>query len=273
MWEREAIGLADGPFESRDGPPARWTAAEPQGSSGEAQASESLRLSECAAQRTRAASVLIVEDHELLAEALALALSGRGFDCTVAQLGGPVTVLEQAAQLRPALVLLDLGLADADGVDLVPGLRAIGARVLVVTGCLDASRVGSALALGASGWVSKAQPFESLLDAAEAVMRNRPPLGDARYDELIELGTARLKAEHELKQRMAQLTARERQVLWALAEGESAAEIARTFFVSIGTVRTHIQAILGKLGVSSQLAAVARVRSLLVPDDSPRRPS
>ncbi|MHB8313531.1 MAG: response regulator [Candidatus Dormibacteria bacterium] len=219
----------------------------------------------------KAAPILIVEDHELLAEALALALSGRGFDCTVAQLGGPVTVLEQAAQLRPALVLLDLYLADADGADLIPGLRATGARVLVVTGCTDESRVGSALALGASGWVSKAQPFEGLVDAAEAVMLNRPSLGDARHEELIELGAARLEAERELKQQVAQLTARERQVLWALSEGESAAEIARTFFVSIGTVRSHIQAILGKLGVSSQLAAVARVRLLLAPDDSPRR--
>jgi DNA-binding CsgD family transcriptional regulator len=70
---------------------------------------------------------------------------------------------------------------------------------------------------------------------------------------------------------MAQLTVRERQVLWALSEGEGAEQIARAFFVSIGTVRSHIQGILGKLGVSSQLAAVARARLLLAPDDAPKR--
>ena len=217
------------------------------------------------------ASILIVENHDLLAEALVLALSDRGFDCTVAQLTSAVPVLEQAAQLRPALVLLDLNLDDADGLDLIRGLRAIGAKVLVVTGCTDESRVASALALGASGWVSKAQPFERLLDAAESVMRDRPLVGDARYAELIQLGTARLEADRELKQRMAQLTVREREVLWALSEGESAGEIAKALVVSLGTVRSHIQGILGKLGVSSQLAAVARARSMLTPDDVPRR--
>ena len=289
MWERGAVGLADLPGESQGGPPDRWTGPGPQVGSGEAQASDltfrtsegparcaesgsdELGPSECAAQPTRASSILIVEDHELLAEALVLALSARGFDGTVARLSGPVTVLEQAAQLRPALVLLDLNLDDADGLDLIPGLCATGARVLVVTGCTDESRVGSALALGASGWVSKAQPFETLLDAAEAVLRNRPLPCGARYGDLVELGTARLQAQRELKQLVAQLTARERQVLWALSEGKSAAEIARTFFVSVGTVRTHIQAILSKLGVSSQLAAVARARLLLTPDDAPRR--
>lgn len=227
--------------------------------------------SEGSAQRAKATAILIVEDHEMLAEALVLALSDRGFDCAVAQLTSAVTVLEQAAQLRPALVLLDLNLDDADGRDLIPGLRATGARVLLVTACTDESPIASALALGASGWVNKAQPFERLLDAAESVMRNRPLLGDARYEELIQMGRARLEAEREVKQRMAQLTVRERQVLWALSEGEGAEQIARAFFVSIGTVRSHIQGILGKLGVSSQLAAVARARLLLAPDDAPKR--
>jgi DNA-binding NarL/FixJ family response regulator len=119
--------------------------------------------------------------------------------------------------------------------------------------------------------VSKAQPFEHLLDAAESVLRNRPLLGDAEYEELMQLGRVRLEAEREVKQGMAQLTVREREVLWALSEGESAGDIAKAFVVSIGTVRSHIQGILGKLGVSSQLAAVARARLLLTPDDAPRR--
>jgi DNA-binding NarL/FixJ family response regulator len=226
---------------------------------------------ECLAPRTQAASILVVEDHEMLAQALALALSSRRFECTVAHLTGLETVLDQAAQLRPALVLLDLNLDERDGRDLIPRLRAIGARVLVVTGCTDESRIAAALALGASGWVSKAQPFEHLLDAAESVLRNRPLLGDAEYEELMQLGRVRLEAEREVKQGMAQLTVREREVLWALSEGESAGDIAKAFVVSIGTVRSHIQGILGKLGVSSQLAAVARARLLLTPDDAPRR--
>ncbi len=236
----------------------------------EQRATEPCRLSESSDHRAEAASILIVEDHAMLAEALGLALTDRGFNCVVAELRGQATVLEQAAHLRPDLALLDLGLDGADGLDLVSGLRAVGARVLVVTGSTDESRLASALALGASGWVSKAQPFERLLDAADSVVRGQSLLSAARYDEMIELGRARLADELESKQLMAQLTPRERQVLWALSKGETAEEIARAFFLSIGTVRTHIQGILGKLGVSSQLAAVAKARSLLSSADASR---
>ncbi len=218
-----------------------------------------------------AVSILIVENHEMLAEALHLALSARGYSCRVAQLSGREAVLEQAAEFRPDLVLLDLFLDDADGLELVGGLRATGARVLVVTGCNDEGHVAAALALGASGSVSKAQPFECLLDAAEAVLRNRPLMADADYLELVRRGRERLQLEQGIKQKLAQLTSRERQVLWALSEGESAGDIAQAFFVSVGTVRTHIQGILGKLGVSSQLAAVAMARLMLSPDGAAPR--
>ncbi|HEY6538133.1 MAG TPA: response regulator transcription factor [Candidatus Dormibacteraeota bacterium] len=212
-----------------------------------------------------------MENHELLAQALSLALADRGFHCTIAPQHDRSALVAQAVELRPALVLLDLFLDDADGLDYIGDLRATGARVLVVTGCTDESRLASALALGASGWVSKAQPFERLLDAAESVIRGRPLVTDVRYQELLQLGRAHLQAERELKQRMAQLTAREREVLWALAEGESAKDIAKTFFVSVGTVRTHIQGVLGKLEVSSQLAAVAQARLLLTSENGPPR--
>lgn len=207
----------------------------------------------------------------MLAEALELALSARGYRCAVARLDAGRSVLQQAAELRPQLVLLDLFLDDADGLDFVAGLRATGAKVLVVTGCNDEGHVAAALALGASGWVSKAQPFEHLLDAAEATLRNHPLIPEADYRGLIERGKERLIVEQDARRRLAQLTARERQVLWALSEGESAGAIAETFFVSVGTVRTHIQGILGKLGVSSQLAAVAMARLMFSPDGAPPR--
>jgi DNA-binding NarL/FixJ family response regulator len=272
VTEAESSWFAGQDTPSRAAPTVQWSPSE-EGQVGASEAPASVRsqLSEYPLEGPKAAAILIVEDHEMLAEALVRALSDRGYECTVAQLTSTASVLEQAAQVRPALVLLDLNLDDADGLDLIPGLRATGAKVLVVTACTDQSRVASALVLGASGSVSKAQPFERLLDAAESVLRNRPLLSDARHGELIQLGTARLKAEREVKQRMAQLTARERQVLWALSRGEGADEIARAFFLSIGTVRSHIQAILGKLEVSSQLAAVAQARLLLVAEDAPKR--
>lgn len=213
-------------------------------------------------------TVLIVEDHELLAQTLALGLCGRGFTCTVATVAGPASIIEQAGRVRPSLVLLDLQLDGIDGIDLIPALRALGARVLVVSGCQDHPRLAAAIALGAAGWVSKTEPFERLLEAAEAVGRRWHPHDP--QDDLLELGNGWLQAHRELQADFAQLTARERQVLWRLSEGASAQEIAQVLSVSVGTVRTHIKATLSKLGVSSQLAAVARTRSLLAFADGNR---
>ena len=209
-----------------------------------------------------ARKVIIVEDHELLAQTLALGLASRGYESRVVEPGPAVTVIDQAADFRPDLVLLDLDLGSVDGLELVDRLGALGAAVLLVTGCSDESQLGAALALGAVGWVSKSEPFEQLLALSERALRRDPLLPPARRSELVRLGRSRLKQQRDLKARAAELTSRERDVLAALLAGKSALEIAEEFVVSLGTVRSHIQAILRKLGVSNQLAAVAAVAQL-----------
>lgn len=208
--------------------------------------------------------VLIVEDHRLLADALALGLGDRGLECRVAELVSAAAVAAQALDWRPGLVLLDLDLGEIDGLDLVQGLRVAGAQVLVVTAVQDHARLAAAVALGACGWVAKNGPFEDLLQAAELAARDRPLVPPEHRRALAELGRRRLDEDRSLKERTGQLTSRELEVLEALAAGRTAAEIAAGFVVSLGTVRTHIRSILLKLGVSSQLAAVALTRPLLL---------
>jgi DNA-binding NarL/FixJ family response regulator len=219
------------------------------------------------------ARVFIVEDHQMLAEALALGLVSRGFECRMADLFSLEATLSDAAHWGPALVLLDLDLGAADGLSLVRKFRAIGARVLVITGCRDESRLAAAIALGAAGWVNKTEAFEQLLVAAERAARDEPLLALVRREELTELGREQLKAEADLRTRAALLTPREREVLAAIAEGSSAQVVADQFVISLGTARAHIRSILIKLGVSTQLAAVAIARQLvatrrgIAPDD------
>jgi DNA-binding NarL/FixJ family response regulator len=210
----------------------------------------------------RSKRVLIVEDHQMLAEALALSLGARGFECHVAEALARESVIAQAARQRPGLVLLDLDLGDTDGLDLVPGLGARGARVLVVTGYTDEARLAQAVALGVTGWVSKTEPFERLLDAAEVAMTGRRRFPGDNLGRLGDLGRSRMAEQRELRRRLSELTSREHEVLAALSEGRKADEIAEQFYISVGTVRSHIHSILTKLGVSSQLAAVALVRPL-----------
>jgi DNA-binding NarL/FixJ family response regulator len=208
--------------------------------------------------------VLIVEDHRLLADALALGLQDRGLPCRVATLGKASQVVQQAVEWRPTLVLLDLDLGPIDGLDLVGGLRSAGARVLVVSGCRDEARLAAAVALGAVGWVSKSGPFEELLQAAELAARDQPLVAPTRREALAVLGRRHLDGALDLKARMGLLTDRELQVLGAMADGLSAQQMAERFVVSIGTIRSHIRAVLTKLGVSTQLAAVALAQQLAV---------
>lgn len=254
--------LSSGPKEhanSREMTEAPGFSARAEGESVQAAAQQSTLWDQRGADLA-ARSILIVEDHALLAHTLLLGLAGRGLTARAARPGGAEAVIEQATYLRPVLVLLDLDLGGVDGLDLLPALRALGARVLVVTAERDESRLAAAIALGAYGWVSKTEPFERLLEAVEMILEGRPLLTRAGLQQLATTGRERLEEDRDLKDRMALLTAREHEVLRALEEGHSAQDIARQLVVSIGTVRSHIRAILTKLGVSTQLAAVALAR-------------
>jgi DNA-binding CsgD family transcriptional regulator len=78
-----------------------------------------------------------------------------------------------------------------------------------------------------------------------------------RRDDLAAEGRSYVAQHGDVWSRIAALTPREREVLNGIIRGETAEEMAESFVISIGTVRTHIRAVLAKLGVSSQLAAVA----------------
>jgi DNA-binding NarL/FixJ family response regulator len=205
--------------------------------------------------------VLIVDDHELLAESLRLALDAEGYDVIVPGVVA-ADVLAAAQAMPPDVVLLDLdlGVHGGDGAALVEGLAVGGARVVVVSGTPDRLRVAACLESGACGYVSKGAPLEDLIDAVRVAAEGDDVMPDAqRQDLLAELRQARVERRRELAP-FAELTGRERFVLAQVIEGRSATEIAMSAYVSEATVRTQIRAVLGKLGVRSQLAAVAAAR-------------
>ncbi len=201
---------------------------------------------------------LIVDDHGVLADGLAMALSAEGLPAKVHVPTSPEGVLASVAEEPPHLVLLDLDLGlDRGGVDLVAPLRALGPLVLVLTGSTDRLVHARCIEAGASGVASKAEPFDRLLDAIRRTARGESPMGKLRQQELLdELRRARAARSERLAP-FERLTPKEASVLLALADGRSAEAIARASYVSLATVRTQIRGILVKLGVGSQLAAVA----------------
>lgn len=209
--------------------------------------------------------ILVVDDHALIATTLVLALRAQGKDAHHVPVANAVTILAEAGRHRPGLVLLDLYLgSDTDkaaptGVDLVAPLRALGWHVLIVTAARDERAIAAAIAQGAAGWVSKAEPFEHMLRMALDAAAGRDVLPRAVRDKLLQLHWEQQQRSDGVEQRLARLSARERQVLDRLAAGQPAATIAQEFTVSLATVRAQIRAILAKLEVSSQLAAVAMV--------------
>lgn len=206
--------------------------------------------------------VLIVEDHELLAQSLAVSLRGDGVDVVISS--GPTEddVIESARAHASELVLLDLDLGGlvGDGAGLIGPLRDLGARVAVLTGSNDRLRHAECIEAGALGVLHKSMAYHDLLAAiAEALEAETLVPAREREAMLAELRAQR-RADQERLGTFSRLTNREQQVLAALMDGRSAEQIASDWVVSVATVRSQIRSVLMKLGVNSQLSAVALAR-------------
>lgn len=214
--------------------------------------------------------LLIVEDHELLAGTLALALRHRGLEVETAAGPTPGAVVERTRQLAPVLVLLDLDLGPTlgSGLDLVGPLSAVGGRVVMMTGVTDRARLAACVEAGAAGIVAKTTAFEALVDAVRRAAEGETLLAPEERHALLADLRAHRRAEGHRMAPFGALTPREQAVLAGLVAGDPAEAIAARSYVSMATVRSQIRAILLKLGVRSQLAAVAMAREAGWPPDA-----
>ncbi|PZT69317.1 DNA-binding response regulator [Streptomyces sp. SW4] len=231
--------------------------------------------------------VLVVDDHRIFAESLAAALAAEP-DVEVAAAGsGPAALrcLERAAsegrRFDVLLVDADLGGQGAgarpaapvpvpeagedglvDGLSLVTGVRSAqpGVRVVVLAEKDDPRRAALALQAGASGWVAKDCSLSRLLTVIRGVLRDETHLPPALLTGVLRELTAARKHRTESERLVESLTPREREVLRCMVAGLGRKAVAERLYLSPHTVRTHMQNVLGKLGVHSTLAAVALAR-------------
>jgi DNA-binding NarL/FixJ family response regulator len=214
--------------------------------------------------------VLLIDDHEILAQSLRLALEREGHAVQKVEVGPVRAMLDAATAFRPDVVLLDLDLGPAAGptLPLIPRLRELGACVVMLTGVTDPLALAACVEAGADGLADKSASFESLLELVDRAVQGMALLAaDQRERLLAELRQSRA-ADAERLAPLSTLTRREAEVLRQLVEGKTAEAIAAESFIALSTVRTQIRAVLQKLGVNSQLAAVAIARRANWPGSS-----
>jgi DNA-binding NarL/FixJ family response regulator len=198
--------------------------------------------------------VLVVDDHEMVAESFRRALSAADGMEVVDVVDTVARAIAAAAEHRPDITLMDYQLPDGTGAEATAGILANqpDAKVMLLTGSGDRHALHDALRAGCIGYLEKTSPLERLIEAVRAVA-----VGEAVISPE-ELGRA--LSEERSPAARHQLTPREQDILRLIVEGLSNRAIAERLTLSVHTVRTHVQTVLSKLGVHSKLEAAALAR-------------
>lgn len=205
--------------------------------------------------------IAILEDHVLFAESLELALTVEGYDVRRIQIPqkeqAPGTLITPVLRWRPRVALLDLDLGQfGDGEKLIAPLSRAGVNVVVVTASVDRARWGEAVRYGARKVLSKSRPLNDILATVRRINQGLQVMPREEREELLRAWAVERSHLLSMQTRLDQLTVREREVLAHLMKGRTVREIAVSGVVSEATVRTQVKAILAKLDVTSQIAAV-----------------
>jgi len=207
------------------------------------------------------ANLLLVEDHTLLRQAIALAIARNLEMLTVLQAGSLAEarrLLDDGNGTSVDIAIVDLSLPDGDGIDLIRDLHARnpGTMVMVLTASLEPLEYARAVEGGAAGVLHKSASLDDIDRSVRRLQEGEWLLPPAEIVRMLRLATHHRMQEHEAEAIIAQLTAREREVLDALADGLSSKDIAAQLSMTVETERTHMVNILSKLGVHSRLQAL-----------------
>lgn len=211
--------------------------------------------------------VLIVDDHPLFRSGLKAALESTGGTDVVAEAATAAEALEAVARQIPDVVVMDLALPDASGIDVTRQLTALhpGLPVLMLTMSDDDGSLLAALQAGARGYLVKGAGAGEVLHAVRTVAAGGAVFGPQTAERLTAL--LREGRRHDAEQLFPALTAREAEVLELIARGLDNHRIARQLVLSEKTVRNHVTHIFDKLQVTTRAEAVARARDAGLGDE------
>ncbi len=197
--------------------------------------------------------VLIVDDHQMMAEGIQAALEAEPDIRVVATVGTAADAVAAAAAHHPDVVLMDFRLPDRDGSQAAADVRRStpGAAIVMLTGFGDDATLTRAIDAGCAGFVHKSSDIDTVVDAVRRARAGEPVFS---ADDLAKL-VRHLRGDSPAVG--SDLTSRELEVLQLLAEGVTTDTLAERLYISKHTARSHVRNILAKLGAHSKLEAVA----------------
>jgi two-component system NarL family response regulator len=190
--------------------------------------------------------VLLVDDHAIMREGLAAVLAGNGGMEVVGQAGDGKGALQLFSELNPDVSIVDLRMSPMDGVEITQAMREANpnARVILLTTYDTDEEVFRGLRAGAASYLLKDVDSTKLIETIRAVHAGRKAISPEIAAKL---------ADHMASDA---LTPRQLDVLKCLSQGKSNLEIANTLFISEGTVKAHVKAILQKLEARDRTQAI-----------------
>ena len=204
--------------------------------------------------------VLIADDQALLRDSFSQILQTDGDIEVVGQAEDGLEALAKARSSQPDVVLMDIRMPRMDGIEAtrrLVGMEPAPRVVILTTYDLD-EYLYDAMVAGASGFLLKDVRAEQLPGAIRSVAAGDYLLGSAPTKRLVESFVQRPPSGSHQAQPLAGLTEREVEVLTLIGQGHGNAEIAQTLFIGESTVKTHVNRIFAKLGLSSRVQAVIR---------------
>jgi len=202
--------------------------------------------------------VLVADDQPLVREGLGKIFATDPDLAVVGVVGDGRAAVDAAARLHPDVVVMDIRMPVLDGISATREVTRVEVppKVLVLTTFELDDYVFGALRAGASGFLLKDALPEQLIAAVHTLARGDALLDPAVTRAVVERFARTPAPDAAVARRVADLSPREREVLLLLAEGLSNKEIAGRMFVSEATVKTHVMAVLRKLGLRDRIQAV-----------------
>ena len=194
-----------------------------------------------------AIKLIIADDHQLFREGLVKLLSNSDDIEIIAQAENGKDVIQKAKELKPDIVLMDIGMPEINGIEACRIIRDENPKIYVLALSMHEEKeyIKDILDAGASGYILKNSTYDQLTQAIRSVHKGNKYLSEKVTEIIIQ------DYLNDTNDEIEKLSKREFEILKLFAEGKSSREIAEGLFISIKTVGTHKQHILKKLDLKT----------------------